>query len=83
MTYSILILLRSDDASSIQDNNDTTMVNQAGFKVKKVTMKRLRAIELLKLELKTLAKYGDLGTLNLMSKVLRKQVIATMLFMIE
>lgn len=72
MTYSILILLRSDEAVSLQDNNELTMVNQAGFKVKKVTMKRLRAIELLKLELKTLAKYGDLGTLNLMSKVLRK-----------
>ncbi len=57
--------------------------NQTFVLIKPIGIKRLRGMEFLKTELTTIAKFGNLETLNLMSKILRKNLICTMLFMIE
>jgi len=57
--------------------------NQTFDLIKPIGLKRLRGMEFLKTELTTLAKFGSLSSLNLMSKVLRKNLISTMIFMIE
>ena len=87
MTYSCLCILRSGCEEEI--------VNQSGYCIKKIGMTRIRALELIKIELETIQKYIDLKASqeegesssdpqnSFISNILRKQLISGILSVLE
>ena len=57
--------------------------NQAGAVLKRFGMRRMRALEFLRHELHSISKYQELNAIQQISVVLRRNLINTMLFIVE
>ena len=75
MAYNCIIVLRQSD------NN--TYYNTAEVKINKIGIHRIRAMELLKTLFVALTKSFDVKDTKILSTILRKKVIDTMLYMIK
>jgi hypothetical protein len=82
ITYSCLLVLRGSDVH-IGETPALVTENQAGVQIKKFGAKRMRAIELLKQIIQTLSKEGDISIGSFISKILKNQIITTLLNVIE
>lgn len=76
------MILRSTDAH-IGESPAVIIHNQAGSTFKKFGAKRMRALELLKQIITTLSKEGDVSLSSFISKILKSQIINTLLSVIE
>lgn len=83
ITYTCLLMLRASD-QQLGEVPHPEQVNQAGIRFKRFGAKRMRALELLRQEIQTFSKYVNLGDQpQHLSIILRKQIVSTMLDVIE
>lgn len=75
MAYNCIIILRQSDYDSY--------VNQTDLKINKIGIHRIRAIELLRNLFVAVTKSFDVKDSKVMSPLLKKQMIDTMLYMIK
>jgi hypothetical protein len=79
ITYSCLLTIRNMNSFREEEFYD----NQSGVQHRKFGLRRLKALELVRQELQTLSKYVELNSDQYISTILRKQLIGTMLDIIE
>ncbi len=82
VTYSCLMLLRGSD-NQIGEEPAEARENQAGVVYKRFGAKRMRALELLKAIIVTLSGGGEVSLNMFISKILKTQIISTLLQVIE
>lgn len=80
LTYSNLLVLKSNNDSSDESN---FMENTCGLKQSKFGLRRTRAIELIRYTIQTLSKMVDLNSGQYISKILKRQLIDGMLYVIK
>ena len=68
---------------TIRGPSDATTTNQSGASLKRLGLNKLRALELIRQEVQTLSKYVQLNSDQFISNILRRQLIYTMLYVIE
>jgi len=82
IVYSTMLTIKSTDRQLGIAETDLS-VNQAGLSFKRFGSKRMRALELLRQILQTFAKQLVSGEFNLLTPILRKQILSTLLETIE
>ena len=75
MAYNCIIILRQSDQNSYTNQSERT--------ISKIGIHRVRAIELLKTLFVALTKSFDVKDTKILSSILKKKVIDTMLYMIK
>lgn len=75
MAYNCIIILRQSDSNSYTNQSERT--------INKIGIHRIRAMELLKTLFVALTKSFDVKDQKILSSVLKKKVIDTMLYMIK
>jgi hypothetical protein len=75
MAYNCIIILRQSDFNSYTNQSERT--------INKIGIHRIRAIELLKTLFVALTKSFDVKDTKILSSILKKKVIDTMLYMIK